>query len=81
MTEKQLSLLNKYLSAESINKLEEKGPQAVSNFINMAIQLRQPNRWSHWVAKHLDTTDPISYETLLEKGILDLFSFIQFVAE
>jgi hypothetical protein len=84
MSDKQLAILKKYLSDEDIKDIEGKGPQAVSNFVNLIIQLKQPNRWNNWISERLEDDDRpevIDYGTLIALDIYDIFTFIQFIAE
>ena len=84
MSDKQLALLNKHLSQDYIDILEERGNQSISDFINLIIQLKQPNRWNVWIQDRLveevDLED-INYETLIDLDIYGIYDFITFLAE
>lgn len=84
MSEKQLAILKKYLADERIAELTDKGERTVSDFINLIIQLKQPNRWNKWIGNRLEDDDRpevIDYGTLIDLDILDIYTFIQFIAE
>lgn len=90
MSDKQKKLLEKYLREDYISRLEDIGDQAISDFINLIIQLKQPNRWNVWIqnkmAENADQTEEedlksINYETLMNLHIYSLYSFIKFIAE
>lgn len=82
MTDKQLSLLKKYLSDDYVEVLVDNNKY--SDFIGMILILKQPNRWSHWLVDRIELSEYNTekyYEILIDLEIFDIFSFIEFIAE
>ena len=76
MTEKQLSVLNRNLTSDNIEFLESE--DLISDFINLIIQLKQPNRWSHYV-KNVTDCDTVDYNTLIELKVYNLYKFLDLI--
>lgn len=82
MTDKQLSLLKKYLSDDYVEVLVDNNKY--SDFIGLILILKQPNRWRHWLVDRIELSEYNTekyYEILIDLEIFDIFSFIEFIAE
>lgn len=77
MTDKQLKVLTDNLSSENVKFLEDR--EIFSDFINLIIQLKQPNRWSEYI-RNKTQQEKIDYNTLIELKIYNLYDFIKFIA-
>ena len=77
MTDKQLKVLTDNLTSENVEFLEDKN--IYSDFINLILQLKQPNRWAKYINNKVDA-EKIDYNLLIELGIFTLYDFIDFIA-
>jgi hypothetical protein len=77
MTDKQRKVLTDNLTSENVQLLEDKN--IYSDFINLILQIKQPNRWAKYVNNKVDA-EKIDYNLLIELEIFNLFDFIDFIA-